>query len=152
MRVSKRKCSVEGCERKYCAKGYCNTHYTHWRRHGTPHCENLNWKPAPDRFLARVKKTDGGCWEWTGSKDRDGYGHIQIDGKTNRAHRYSWELNHGPIPAGMLVCHACNNPSCVKPEHLYLGTPEDNMRDMVAEGRHRPRGNLHSLNGASHGN
>jgi len=90
-----------------------------------------------NRFWLRIKKNTGnGCWEWTAHKDPDGYGRIWINGKCVRAHRYSWELHNRSIPNDMCVLHHCDNPKCVKPAHLFIGTSGDNNRDCVAKGRH----------------
>lgn len=92
------------------------------------------------RFWAKVKKSDG-CWEWTAMKRR-GYGRIARDGKGSgmlTAHRLSWEFAHGTIPEGILVLHKCDNPSCVRPDHLFLGTYGDNAADRVAKGREGDR-------------
>lgn len=91
------------------------------------------------RFWAKVNKTEY-CWEWTGRPNGTGYGDFKlnnkVDGKINvRVHRYSWTISFGPIPNGLKVCHKCDNPICVRPEHLFLGTDADNARDKVSKGR-----------------
>lgn len=92
------------------------------------------------RFAEHVRIADGdACWEWTAGADQNGYGHFNMSPqrRRERAHRVAWELAHGPIPGGMMVCHHCDNPSCVRVSHLFLGTHEDNMRDRQAKGRTR---------------
>lgn len=78
----------------------------------------------------------GDCWEWELGTFRQGYGRLYVRRKSMLAHRISYELNVGPIPEGMFVCHKCDNPPCVNPSHLFLGTALDNMRDKVSKGRH----------------
>lgn len=78
-----------------------------------------------------------GCWNWTGPRLRSGYGSTSYKSAERRAHRLSWRLFNGTIPEGMSVCHKCDNPRCVRPEHLFLGTQLDNVRDMIAKGRDR---------------
>ncbi len=80
------------------------------------------------------------CWLWTGGTDKDGYGQchaarVAKDNNVTRAHQLSWVMMNGPIPAGMLVCHTCDNPTCVNPAHLFLGTNKDNVHDMINKGR-----------------
>ncbi len=90
------------------------------------------------RFWSKVKRGPG-CWERQASCTSHGYGQIRIDGKKYGAHRVSWEMGHGPIPKEMCVCHTCDNPSCVRPSHLWLGTKKDNTQD--ARNKKRLRGN-----------
>jgi hypothetical protein len=92
-------------------------------------------EPLETRFWAKVEKTDG-CWLWVASTNKRGYGQISRPAEGPAlAHRVSWELHFGPIPADLFVCHHCDTPPCVRPAHLFLGTNEDNVRDMLAKGR-----------------
>lgn len=90
-----------------------------------------------------------GCWPWTGATSAAGYGQIGTTGRRiEYAHRLAWERHYGPIPPGAHVLHKCDNPPCIRWDHLFLGTHDDNMADMVSKGRHgstlhpesRPRG------------
>lgn len=78
---------------------------------------------------------EAGCWLWTGSPGAGGYGVLVTGRKTMKAHRASWIVHRGPIPDGCKVCHRCDTPACVNPDHLFLGSQRDNVHDMVRKGR-----------------
>ena len=99
---------------------------------GTRNC--LNMAIDVDRFWSHVRKTDK-CWVWTGVPANHGYGQFRVGDKKKLVHRLSWEMANGPIPDGLCVCHHCDNPICVRPEHLFLGTKQQNHDDMLAKGR-----------------
>lgn len=91
---------------------------------------------SESRFWSKVDKS-GECWVWMASRLPWGYGQFGVAGRTSaRAHRVSWEMAYGPIPDGLLVLHRCDNPPCVRPDHLFLGTARDNLLDAIAKGRH----------------
>jgi len=92
------------------------------------------------RFVNQTPEWTDGCWEWIGSLRSTGYGQLYFKGKPAAAHRVSYILNNGPIPLGMFVCHTCDNPRCVRPDHLWLGTAADNTHDMDVKGRAVRRG------------
>lgn len=98
-----------------------------WRRAGTPE----------ERLWRNVSIQTEGCWEWLACKNPGGYGIVRLsDGKNILAHRLSWLSLVGPIPDGLCVLHHCDNPPCVRPDHLFLGTLAENNKDMTAKGRH----------------
>lgn len=92
-------------------------------------------RPVKERLLEGIEKTEAGCWNWLRAKFHYGHGHIKVGGKARKAHRVSYETFVGPIPIGMMVLHKCDNPSCINPDHLHLGTHADNMAEMSDRGR-----------------
>jgi hypothetical protein len=93
---------------------------------------------AKELFEDRVLPSNIGCWSWAGSHNRKGYGCCRVGGrgaKSILAHRLSWRLNMGEIPEGLFVLHKCDNPGCVRPDHLFLGTNIDNIKDRIMKGR-----------------
>jgi len=150
-------CSVDGCEHPgRLRRGLCPDHYERLRSYGR--LEKLV-PPGPltavERLASETVRTSIGCLEWVGPVNPGGYGYASFDGKSQLAHRVSWELANGPIPDGLDVCHHCDNPPCCETEptdafpdgHLFLGTDLDNMRDMYAKGRSRGQKQTHCKSG-----
>lgn len=132
-------CSFPDCGRLVHCRGWCSSHHGQWLagRALTPVQPKLT---LAERFWKYVAKSDG-CWEWIGHRQGAGYGRIGLGDKVKLgAHRVSWELHNGPIPDGLWVLHRCDNPPCVRPDHLFLGTNADNVADMIAKGRVRHAG------------
>jgi hypothetical protein len=94
--------------------------------------------PIEERLWSRAVKQPNGCWEFSGNRHVQGYGVIRHEGRSRRAHRVAYELAHGPIPERMVVMHSCDNPPCINPEHLSVGTVAENNRDRQNKGRSAP--------------
>lgn len=134
-------CSVFGCESKTKhTDGLCAKHYTRMNRYGdVNYVKRKRGAPLIERFWGFVRMwslTNPGCFEWAGYLQTDGYGTFYPGDKASSlAHRTSWEIHNGPIPEGLFVLHKCDNPKCVNPDHLFLGSQQENVDDMIRKGR-----------------
>lgn len=136
-------CAFDDCERDAVCKGYCDKHYRRVLKRGDVNdygSRKVSEGDAIERFHQKYEIKKSGCWMWTGGTRPNGKGvlyprHWTDDFKSIGAHRFSFELMHGAIPQGMYVCHKCDMPLCVNPDHLFVGTHHDNMRDMVQKKR-----------------
>lgn len=121
-------CQVDECDSPVCSVGYCLAHYKRFRRYGDPNGSRPT-TPASVRFWEKVRKVDGGCWEWTAGQQGMGYGMFHPTHEENvLAHRFSFEAHVGPIPEGLVIDHLCRNRLCVNPDHLEPVTNEENLR------------------------
>lgn len=126
-----------------------------WRARHKPTINELNLRAMRRladnrrRLLLRTKipASKTGCWLWIARKDKDGYGLLRIDRRPIGAHRISFRIFNGEIPFGVSVLHSCDNPGCVNPEHLFLGTHTDNVRDTCNKKRHRNQKVTHCPSG-----
>jgi hypothetical protein len=141
--ITKRACSIDGCEKPVHGNGFCSTHNWRMRKYG-------NALPVGERTIrSRFEKfytpaPECGCWLWTGVSDKDGYGRIYYKGRLRRATRISLMLAGISVPEGMWILHKCDIPSCVNPNHLFPGTPKMNTADMLKKNRRlSPRGEQH---------
>jgi len=105
-----------------------------------------------DRLNSKfIKDPKTQCWNWKNDLNKDGYGRITVSGKRYYAHRFSWIVHNGEIPADLYVLHKCDNPRCVNPKHLFLGTQKDNMADKESKGRSNNIKNLKKITGSKNG-
>jgi hypothetical protein len=136
-------CTFDGCDRKASSKSLCDMHYRRLIKRGSANDRGQKHKDSGnevERFHKKYTVADSGCWIWTAGTRPNAKGtlyprHHCDDGKSIGAHRFSYALTNGVIQGGAYVCHKCDTPLCVNPDHLFLGTHADNMRDMVDKGR-----------------
>ena len=119
------RCVIDGCEKGAIARGWCPKHYQRWRAHGDPLGGGRQYKDPAEAFKARTRH-DGECLIWTAAKTKNGYGQLVVPGGRSLAHRYAWERENGPIPAGMVLDHTCWNRACVNVAHLRVVTTAQN--------------------------
>lgn len=130
--MTQRTCSVEGCERSALVRGWCGAHYKQWSESGsaspkTPHRQDLLAKRDEAHLASRSRRTEDGCLLWQGAVDAGGYGQIWHRKRQRLVHRVVWEIQIGPIPAGLFIDHACHNRACIEVSHLRLASPAQNQ-------------------------
>ena len=147
-----RTCAFEGCGKAAKAVGYCTGHYRQSKAGEVlrPLQKQVHGLSEEQRFLALADvKSAKECWEWKSSRRPDNYGQWRrSSGQIELAHRAAWRLFRTEIPKGAFILHRCDNPPCVNPAHLFLGSQTDNMRDMWNKGRARPgqsKGEAHGM-------
>lgn len=139
--IQRMDCIANNCTRqKQTDSGYCLMHYKRWKKWGSADVTHIVYDSTLSSRSRKIDKA-GDCWIWTGAKTSDGYGMFRFAGVTYRTHRVAWEEANGmPVPEGMVVCHTCDTPPCVNPEHLWIGTPQENNQDKVRKGRQSTSG------------
>lgn len=138
--MANRTCSIDGCERRVLARGWCHAHYQQWYRTGSP--TGTARPSASERFWRKVQRgAPDACWLWTGAKNGSGYGVFHYGNRMVPAHRWAYEAERGSVDGNLDIDHLCRNPSCVNPAHLEPVTHAENMA----------RGHYGSLTHCAHG-
>lgn len=134
-------CEIDGCGKKAVGRGLCTNHWKKWSAYGDPRFPDQRgriphtWEWLEENFR-KLYKVNGECWDWIWSKEKTwGYGRVVLSGQAIKAHRASYMIHVGDIPEGLIVCHLCDRPICVNPDHLFLGTDFTNNHDTRQKGR-----------------
>lgn len=133
-----RGCSVEGCSAPLYAKGMCERHYARARRNGSPYIDKRSVRRDPGEWLWHnyTPIPECGCWIWEGATLEQGYGYMKVGARRVLTHRLAYALTWGGLSDSDCVLHRCDTPSCINPNHLFLGTRADNNADRMRKGRH----------------
>lgn len=129
--MADRTCSVDGCENPHIARGWCDTHYRRWRKHGDPLIVRRILGDDLARFRSYIEEGPEGCWLWTGALNTDGYGCFRYEEVARGAHRVAYATFVGPIPEGLELDHLCGVRRCCNPLHLEPVTRTENIRRAV---------------------
>jgi hypothetical protein len=134
------------CDLVVHARGFCRSHYNHMAKYGKlPLSRNMTGKTLAERIsLMSEHDNETGCRLWVRGKNGTGYGNLIFGGKSLLAHRAAYELAYGPLADGMKVCHRCDTPACVNPDHLFAGSHQANSDDKLSKGR-EARGVSHGM-------
>lgn len=146
-----RQCCIKDCDKLHLAGGLCAMHYRRQKLYGDPTTVKLfqmRGLSLKERWEAYTEKGED-CWLWVGSRDPNGYGRLNINGRPELAHRLAWRLFCSEITSDQHVLHKCDNPSCVRPDHLFLGDQVANNADMKSKGRYRPGVSLGEAHGCA---
>jgi hypothetical protein len=140
-------CSIADCGKRTLARGLCAAHYKRWRLYRDPNkCAHQSTptlrkhNKSQDELVAFLEdnsfsEPNSGCKLFTGDVNPKGYGRIRFDGRSQMVHRVVWEMEYGPLPKGLMTCHKCDTPACIRLDHLYAGTAQDNADDIAKRKR-----------------